>query len=272
MVFSLLTEAVCKTPGTAASAGIPRGGTYRRTEMMETAMLRLATALCAVLTIGAMGADKLTLTDGRTYEGSAIVKGGVYTVTAGEKLFQFGANEVQEFNGEVITPVVKITTTEKGEMLVALYEDQAPNTVANIITLAENGFYKGMTFHRIIPKFMAQGGCPFSKDGAQGVPGTGDPGYKLADEIVPELKHTERGILSMANSGKDTNGSQFFLCFGPAAHLDGKHAVFGKVVKGLEVLDKLEALGSESGKPAELVHFDISVVAKRKHAYEVKKL
>ncbi len=239
---------------------------------MSTALLRLAAALSVAATLGVIGADTLALTDGRAYEGTVIAKGGVYTVTAGEKLFQFSATEVQAFNGEVITPVVKITATGKGEMLVALYEDQVPNTVANMITLADAGFYKGMTFHRIIPKFMAQGGCPFSKDGGQGMPGTGDPGYKFADEIVPELKHTERGILSMANSGKDTNGSQFFLCFGPAAHLDGKHAVFGKVVKGLEVLDALEALGSESGKPAELVHFDISVVAKRKHAYEVKKL
>jgi cyclophilin family peptidyl-prolyl cis-trans isomerase len=239
---------------------------------MTSALLRLATALSVAITLAAVGADKLALTDGRTYEGSVIAKDGVYTLTAGEKLFQFSAIEVQDLNGTVITPVVKITTAEKGEMLVALYEDQAPNTVANMITLAESGFYKDMTFHRIIPKFMAQGGCPFSKDGAQGMPGTGDPGYKFADEIAPELKHTERGILSMANSGKDTNGSQFFLCFGPAAHLDGKHAVFGKVVKGLEVMDALEALGSESGKPAELVHFTISVVAKRPHAYEVKKL
>ena len=239
---------------------------------MNTTILRLAAALSAVAALGVLGADKLTLTDGRTYEGGVIVKGGVYTLTAGEKLFQFTAIDVQELNGEVITPVVKIATIEKGDMLVALYEDQVPNTVANMITLAENGFYKGMTFHRIIPKFMAQGGCPFSKDGAQGMPGTGDPGYKFADEIVPELKHTGRGVLSMANSGKNTNGSQFFLCFGEAASLDGKHAVFGKVVKGLDVLDKLEAIGSQSGKPAELVHFDISVVAKRKHAYEVKKL
>jgi cyclophilin family peptidyl-prolyl cis-trans isomerase len=238
---------------------------------MTSTMLRCVAALSAVIALAAMGADKLMLADGRTFEGSVIAKDGVYTLTVGDKLYQFEAAEVQELNGTVITPVVKIAT-EKGDMLVALYEDQVPNTVANMISLAENGFYKGMTFHRIIPKFMAQGGCPFSKDGAQGVPGTGDPGYKFADEIVPTLKHTGRGVLSMANSGKDTNGSQFFILFDAAAHLDGKHAVFGKVVKGLEVLDKLEAIGSESGAPAERVHFDISVVAKRNHPYEVKKL
>jgi len=238
---------------------------------MAPTILRSAAVLLALVACGAAAADSMALTDGRTYEGTAIAKDGVYTLTTGDKLFQFEAVDVQALNGVVITPVVKITT-EKGDMLAALYEDQVPNTVASIISLAENGFYKGMTFHRIIPKFMAQGGCPFSKDGAQGIPGTGDPGYKFADELVPDLKHTGRGVLSMANSGKDTNGSQFFLCFTATPHLDGKHVVFGKVVKGLEVLDKLEAIGSDSGKPAELVHFDISVVAKRDHPYEVKKL
>jgi cyclophilin family peptidyl-prolyl cis-trans isomerase len=238
---------------------------------MTSSTLRNAMALFALVALATAGADKLVLTDGRSYEGAVIGKNGVYTLTAGEKLFQFPTVEVQELNGEVITPVVKIAT-EKGDLLVALFEDQAPNTVANMVTLAESGYYKDMTFHRIIPKFMAQAGCPFSKDGAEGAPGTGDPGYKFADEIAPELTHTGRGVLSMANSGKDTNGSQFFICFGATPHLDGKHAVFGKVVKGLEVLDKLEAIGSDSGKPAERVHFDISVVAKRNHAYEVKRL
>lgn len=238
---------------------------------MTRTILRHVAVLVALAALGVTAADKIELTDGRAYEGAVIAKDGVYTLTAGDKLFQFEAVDVQALNGTVITPVVKIATA-KGDMLAALYEDQVPNTVASIITLAESGFYKGMSFHRIIPSFMAQGGCPFSKDGAQGVPGTGDPGYKFADEIVPTLKHTGRGVLSMANSGKDTNGSQFFICFSATSHLDGKHAVFGKVVKGLEVLDKLEAIGSESGTPSERVSFEISVVAKRDHAYEVKKL
>lgn len=180
-------------------------------------------------------------------------------------------DEIRKLLSNPTNPVVRITTG-KGDMLVELYEDKVPNTVANLVELADKGFYKGMSFHRIIPGFMAQGGCPNSKQGATGQPGTGGPGYTFADEVNDSLKHTDRGILSMANAGRNTNGSQFFLCFGPAAHLDGKHAVFGKVVKGLEVMDALEALGSESGKPAELVHFTISVVAKRPHAYEVKKL
>ncbi|NLF19484.1 MAG: peptidylprolyl isomerase [Lentisphaerae bacterium] len=157
-------------------------------------------------------------------------------------------------------------------MLVELYEDKVPNTVANLITLAESGFYKGMSFHRVIPGFMAQGGCPNSKKGADGVPGTGGPGYTFADEIDTSLKHNGRGVLSMANAGANTNGSQFFLCFAPAPHLDGKHAVFGKVVAGAAVLDRLEKIGSPSGQTREEVRFTIEVVLKQDHPYEVKKL
>ncbi|MCR4572953.1 MAG: peptidylprolyl isomerase [Lentisphaeria bacterium] len=158
-------------------------------------------------------------------------------------------------------------------MIAELFEDEVPNTVANMISLAEAGFYRGMQFHRIINGFMAQGGCPFSKRNLEGgAVGTGDPGYKFADEFSPKLKHTERGILSMANSGKNTNGSQFFICFGPTPHLDGKHAVFGKVIKGMEVLDKLEAAGTRSGKPSKDIQFNIEVLTKRDHPYVVKKL
>ncbi len=230
-----------------------------------------STALIAVAALGLAAADSITLTDGRRYEGTVVARDGVYTVSSGGKLFQFRSDDVQEFAGKVVTPVVTIST-DKGDLRVALFEDQAPNTVANLITLAEQGFYKGMSFHRIIPGFMAQGGCPNSKDGATGMPGTGGPGYSIADEIATGLTHSGRGVLSMANSGKDTNGSQFFLCFAPAPHLDGKHTVFGKVVAGFEVLDALEAIGSDAGTPSARVVFDIKVVAKRDHAYAVKKL
>ncbi|MGN0866660.1 MAG: peptidylprolyl isomerase [Oligosphaeraceae bacterium] len=168
-------------------------------------------------------------------------------------------------------PVVRIMTT-KGDMMVELYEDLCPNTVANFITLAESGFYRGHSFHRVIPGFMAQGGCPFSREGAIGTPGTGDPGYRFADEFCKELHHKGRGILSMANSGPNTNGSQFFITFTDTPWLDNHHTVFGKVIGGMEVLDALEQIGSESGRCKERVLFNIEVVSKRNHEYKVNKL
>jgi len=180
-------------------------------------------------------------------------------------------DQIRKLLSNPTNPVVRISTG-KGDMLVELYEDKVPNTVANMISLAESGFYKGMGFHRIIPGFMAQGGCPNSKKGATGMPGTGGPGYTFADEFNDTLKHTGRGILSMANAGANTNGSQFFLCFEATPHLDGKHSVFGKVVAGLPVLDRLEKVGSPSGETKEEVRFNIEVVLKQEHPYTVKKL
>ena len=170
-------------------------------------------------------------------------------------------------------PVIRIMTS-KGDMLVELFEDECPNTVANMITLAEAGFYKGMAFHRIINGFMAQGGCPYSKaeNSMMGTPGTGGPGYRFADEFHPSLRHTGPGILSMANAGPGTNGSQFFITFTATPWLDNHHAVFGRVISGLEVLKKLEAVGTQSGRPKESVAFNIEVVSKRNHPYTVKKL
>ena len=157
-------------------------------------------------------------------------------------------------------------------MTFELFEDAAPNTVANMISLAEDGFYKGMSFHRLIPGFMAQGGCPNSKAGAGGTPGTGGPGYRFEDECSPSLTHNGRGILSMANAGPNTNGSQFFICFQATAHLNGRHTVFGRITDGLDVLKVLEDLGTAGGTPKETVRFDIEVISKRNHAYSVEKL
>ena len=168
-------------------------------------------------------------------------------------------------------PTIKLATS-KGDIICELYEDKCPNTVANIIQLAENGFYEGMTFHRVIPTFMAQGGCPCSKDDASGMPGTGGPGYNFEDECHPELKHDGMGILSMANAGPNTNGSQFFLCFVATPWLDGKHAVFGKVTDGLDVLKAIESIGTPSGATTEKVYFNIEVLTKNDHPYEVKTL
>ena len=122
--------------------------------------------------------------------------------------------------------------TEKGDIVVELYADRAPLTVENFINLARAGFYDGTTFHRVIPGFMAQGGDPTGT-------GTGGPGYQFGDEFHPSLRHDAPGVLSMANAGPGTNGSQFFITHGPTPHLDNKHTVFGRVTEGMDVVRAL---------------------------------
>jgi len=112
--------------------------------------------------------------------------------------------------------------TNKGEISLRLFADLAPITVANFVNLAQKGFFNGLKFHRVIEDFMIQGGCPHGT-------GTGGPGYKFQDEFVRELKHDKPGVLSMANAGPNTNGSQFFITHVPTPWLDGKHSVFGEV-------------------------------------------
>ncbi len=123
-------------------------------------------------------------------------------------------------------------STAKGDIVLRLFADKAPNTVNNFVFLARRGFYNGVTFHRVIPGFMAQGGDPSGS-------GAGGPGYTFADEFHPDLKHDRPGILSMANSGPNTNGSQFFITYAPTEWLDGKHSIFGEVVEGMDVLQAL---------------------------------
>jgi len=122
--------------------------------------------------------------------------------------------------------------TDKGDITIQLYAAEAPRTVNNFVFLARQGFYDGVTFHRVIPGFVAQTGDPTGT-------GTGGPGYQFADEFNPALKHDAAGIVSMANSGPNTNGSQFFITYAPQPHLDGVHSVFGKVTAGMDVLQKL---------------------------------
>lgn len=122
--------------------------------------------------------------------------------------------------------------TARGPIKVELYPEKAPLTVANFVNLAKRGFYNGLQFHRVIPDFMIQGGCP------QGT-GTGGPGYKFEDETKNGVRH-ERGVLSMANAGPNTNGSQFFITHIKTDWLDGKHTVFGKVTEGLEIVDAVK--------------------------------
>lgn len=122
-----------------------------------------------------------------------------------------------------MTTLKAIMETSKGTINIDLFADQTPVTVANFVNLAQRGYYDGLKFHRVISNFMIQGGCP------QGS-GMGGPGYNFEDEFVRELRHDKAGILSMANAGPGTNGSQFFITHGPTPHLDGKHTVFGAVV------------------------------------------
>jgi peptidyl-prolyl cis-trans isomerase B (cyclophilin B) len=119
--------------------------------------------------------------------------------------------------------------TAKGEIVVDLFAGQAPMTVENFVNLARSGFYDGTTFHRVIPGFMAQGGDPTGT-------GRGGPGYQFADEFHPELRHRGAGVLSMANAGPNTNGSQFFITYAATPHLDDRHSVFGQVTGGIDVL------------------------------------
>ena len=125
-----------------------------------------------------------------------------------------------------------IIETNHGMIEIELFEDKAPITTANFIKLVEQGFYDGVVFHRVIPNFMIQGGDPRGD-------GTGGPGYTIKDEFHPSLKHDSAGILSMANAGPNTGGSQFFITVAATSWLDGKHAVFGKIVKGMDVVDEI---------------------------------
>lgn len=134
-----------------------------------------------------------------------------------------------------------IITTNKGTMKVELYKDATPKTVENFATLAKKGFYNGLKWHRVLPNFVIQGGCPNSRDGASGMPGTGGPGYTIDCEVNAELQYHDRGVLSMAHAGRNTGGSQFFVCHSRdnTAHLDRNHTCFGKVVEGVEVVDAI---------------------------------
>ena len=130
--------------------------------------------------------------------------------------------------------------TSMGEFGVELHEDKAPTTTANFIKLAEDGFYNGLIFHRVISDFMLQGGCP---DGS----GSGGPGYTIDDEFHADLTHDKPGILSMANAGPNTGGSQFFVTLAATAWLDGKHAIFGGVTSGLDVVQAIGTTETAAG-------------------------
>lgn len=160
-------------------------------------------------------------------------------------------------------PQVKIETT-KGTIIVELFENEAPNTVANFVSLVESHFYDGTPFHRVIPGFMAQGGDPTGT-------GTSGPGYTIACECdVPDARKHFLGSLSMAHAGKNTGGSQFFLTFAPTEHLDGRHTVFGRVIEGFEILPKITRTeGPQAGSSRDKI-LKAEIIRKRDHEYKPK--
>lgn len=163
-------------------------------------------------------------------------------------------------------PRVLLKTT-KGDILLELFENEAPNTVANFISLVEQGFYDGTPFHRVLPRFVAQGGDPTGR-------GDGGPGYTIACECYQDNKREHfRGSLSMAHAGRDTGGSQFFLTFRPTPHLNGKHTVFGRILEGWDALASLQRIDPEKPRPvAPDKILSATVVRKRDHDYAPQKL
>ncbi|MBU4272461.1 MAG: peptidylprolyl isomerase [Planctomycetes bacterium] len=157
--------------------------------------------------------------------------------------------------------------TSKGDILIELFENEAPNAAANFISLVENGFYDGLTFHRVLPGFMAQGGDPRGN-------GSGGPGYSIACECYkPNHRLHFRGSLSMAHAGRDTGGSQFFLTFVPAPQLDGKHTVFGRVIGEMDVLSNIQRRNpddKEAPPPDKII--EAKVIRKRPHEYKPEKM
>ena len=144
-------------------------------------------------------------------------------------------NKILEFN------------TNKGNFKIELYIDKAPVTAGNFIKLVDDGFYNGLIFHRVIPNFMVQCGCPHGT-------GRGGPGYTIRDEFHPDLKHDSKGMLSMANAGPNTGGSQFFITVAETPWLDGKHSIFGKVIEGMEVVDSISKVEKDrNDKPLQNV-------------------
>jgi peptidyl-prolyl cis-trans isomerase B (cyclophilin B) len=136
-----------------------------------------------------------------------------------------------------------IINTAKGVLKAELFNDDAPNTVANFIKLSKEGFYNGLAFHRVIPDFVIQGGCPYSADMSNPRIGTGGPGYSIKCELDGDKQYHDRGVLSMAHAGRNTGGSQFFICHNRqnTRHLDRNHTCFGKVFEGLDVIDLIAA-------------------------------
>lgn len=142
-------------------------------------------------------------------------------------------------NNSMAKNPIAVFETNMGTFKAEIFKDKVPLTADNFLNLAKKGFYNNLTFHRIIDGFMIQGGDPKGD-------GTGGPGYEIKDEFHPQLKHSSKGMLSMANAGPNTGGSQFFITLAPTSWLDGKHAIFGKVTEGMEIVDKIGKVKTDS--------------------------
>lgn len=163
----------------------------------------------------------------------------------------------QEKKAVKAEPATAVFSTSMGDFEIKLATDYAPKTSANFIKLVQQGFYDGLTFHRVIDNFMIQGGCPKGD-------GTGGPGYKIADEFSSKLLHDGPGVLSMANAGPNTGGSQFFITLRECSWLDGKHAVFGKVTKGMDVVYRIGKVRTDAAdKPVTPVIIKKITIEKR---------
>ncbi len=162
-------------------------------------------------------------------------------MVAAAVMFPFAAKQAEAADAAEAAPKRQVATfeTNYGTFKIELFNDLAPKTVKNFVGLAEKGYYNGLSFHRVIDQFMIQGGCPKGN-------GTGGPGYTIPDEFGKGLKHDKPGILSMANAGPNTGGSQFFITLVPTPWLDGKHAIFGQVVEGMDVVEKIGKLPTDS--------------------------
>lgn len=154
----------------------------------------------------------------------------------------FAADEKKTDATKTSEPLQFRITTTLGSIEGTLFQDKAPQTVSNFVTLARKGFYDGIIFHRVIPGFMIQTGDPLGN-------GTGGPGYTFNDEFSPDLKHDKEGILSMANRGPNTNGSQFFITVAKTSHLDNRHTIFGEVTKGMDIVKKISEVKTNNTKP-----------------------
>jgi cyclophilin family peptidyl-prolyl cis-trans isomerase len=217
---------------------------------MKRAFSVLALAACMALPAAAADAPK---TDSKKKEDAAIqqidqqiAKAAVDKSSASWKT---SLPKPEQVTFDAKHKYYALMETTKGPIKIQLLPEAAPMHVTSFIYLTRLGFYDGLTFHRVIPGFMAQGGDPLGN-------GTGGPGYKFGSEFSQSVTHSMPGMLSMANAGQGTDGSQFFLTFVPTPFLDGKHSVFGKVVEGMDNLKKLEAVGSQSGKTSELLKMD----------------